>query len=93
MVDFFFDINNEVKTKKEINMLLLTVLFVILFNLIIPLIVLPYVKKEDLNKNNSELSVGSRIVKMMVFHAENPILTSIILLILVLPSIFFTKLF
>ena len=74
-------------------MLLLTVLFVILLNLIIPLIVLPYVKKEDLNKNNSELSFGSRLIKMMVFHVENPILTSIILLILVLPSIYLAKLF
>ena len=83
----------KLKLKKEINMLLLTVLFVILLNLIIPLIVLPYLKKEDLNKNNSELSFGSRIVKMMVFHAENPILTSIILLILVLPSLFLAKLF
>tara|TARA_B100001027_G_C16035791_1_gene227588 strand:- start:255 stop:509 length:255 start_codon:yes stop_codon:yes gene_type:complete len=83
----------KLKLKKEINMLLLTVLFVILFNLIIPLIILPYVKKEDLNKNNNELSLGSRIVKMMVFHVENPILTSIILLILVLPSIFLAKLF
>ena len=83
----------KLKLKKEINFVLITMLFVILLNLIIPLIVLPYVKKEDLNKNNSELSFGSRIVKMMVFHVENPILTSIILLILVLPSLFLAKLF
>lgn len=53
---------------------------------IIPVIILPYLNQEELDKSNSDLNLYKKTLKNILNYAKYPIINIILILIIVIPS-------
>jgi len=76
------------QTRKLVIIPLTCLLIAVLLNLIIPQIVLPYVPQDITSKNSNKLTFKERFLLLMYQHVQDPVLTSIIIGVIVLVSVY-----
>tara|TARA_B100000123_G_scaffold252394_1_gene212695 strand:- start:2271 stop:2516 length:246 start_codon:yes stop_codon:yes gene_type:complete len=74
-------INKKNKTN-FLKFLLITISLIF----IIPVIILPYLNQEELDKSDSNLNLYKKTLKIILNYAKYPIINIILILIIVIPS-------